>query len=123
MTVRCPIADCDRVNAADAERCVRCGTPLRQLARLSAYADQLFNRGLAAAESGELGTARDLFAAVVYWCPQDVVARNALALVAFQLGDCAAARVGWEAVLQRSPDDPLATAGLARLVDQQPEPP
>ncbi|MFF3573721.1 hypothetical protein ACFYXQ_38785 [Nocardia jiangxiensis] len=117
MTVRCPLTDCDTENAADAEKCVRCATPLRHLARLSAYPDQLFNRGLAAATAGDLGTARDLFAAVVHWCPQDVVARNALALASFQLEDHAAACVHWEAVLDGSPGDPLATDGLALLAD------
>lgn len=115
MTVRCPLTDCDTENAADADKCVRCATPLRHLARLSAYPDQLFNRGLAAATAGDMGVARELFAAVVHWCPLDLEARNALALANFQLDDHTAARVNWEAVLDRFPDDPLATEGLARL--------
>jgi hypothetical protein len=118
VTVRCPLTDCDTENVVDADTCVRCGTPLRNLARLSAYPDHLFNRGLAAATAGDLGMARDLFAAVVHWCPLDVVARNALALASFQLDDHAAARANWEAVLDRSPGDPLATEGLARLADR-----
>jgi Flp pilus assembly protein TadD len=109
VTVRCPLTDCDTENAADADKCVRCATPLRHLARLSAYQDQLFNRGLAAATVGDLGTARDLFAAVVHWCPKDIVARNALALASFQLDDYTAARANWKAVLDRAPGDPLAT--------------
>jgi cytochrome c-type biogenesis protein CcmH/NrfG len=115
VTVRCPLADCDAENAADADLCVRCGTPLRHYARLAGYADQLFNRGLAAAAAGDLSAARDLFAAVVHWCPFDVEARNALALACFRLADHTAARAHWTAVLDRRPDDQLATRGLARL--------
>jgi Flp pilus assembly protein TadD len=115
VTVRCPLTDCATENAADADTCVRCGTPLRHLARLSVYPDHLFNRGLAAAMAGELGTARDLFAAVVHWCPLDVEARNALALASFQLDDHAAARANWTTVLERFPGDAMAAEGLARL--------
>ena len=86
---------------------------MRHYARLTAYAAQLFNRGLAAANAGDLESARDLFAAVVYWCPLDGEARNALALACHRLGDTASARSHWSEVLARSPDDPVATAGLA----------
>jgi cytochrome c-type biogenesis protein CcmH/NrfG len=92
---------------------------LRHYARLRVYPDQLFNRGLSAAAAGDLGTARDLFAAVVHWCPLDIEARNALALAGFQLGDHATARLNWKAVLDRSPGDHLATEGLSRLADSQ----
>lgn len=68
---------------------------------------------MAAAAAGELAGARELFAAVVHWCPLDAEARNALAMACHQLGDAEAARAHWAAVLARSPRDPMATAGLA----------
>jgi Flp pilus assembly protein TadD len=97
------------------ELCVGCGTPLRHLGNLTCYPAQLFNRGLAAARADDLGEARELFAAIVHWCPLDWEARNALALANFQLGDSAAARHHWTVVLNRRPKDPIATRGLVKL--------
>ncbi|QUQ67114.1 hypothetical protein [Kutzneria sp. CA-103260] len=117
MTVRCPLTDCGAENVADAETCVRCGSPLREFARLTAYPDQLFNQGLAAAQAGELAVARELFAAVVHWCPLDAEARNALALTNFQLGDHQAAHTHWAAVLDRCPGDAMAVEGMSRMLE------
>jgi hypothetical protein len=115
VTVRCPVPNCGTDNDATADSCARCGIPVRNFARLSAYPAQLFNRALSAARSDDLGTARELFAAVVHWCPHDWEARNALALAHFQLGDTTQARHHWTLVLGQRPEDPFATAGLARL--------
>lgn len=89
--------------------------PLRNYARLSGHPARLFNAGLTAARAGDLTAARDLFAAVVHWCPLDWEARNALALASYQLGDLDQARLHWLTVLERQPQDPTATTGLANL--------
>jgi hypothetical protein len=115
VNIRCPVPNCGAENELETEFCTRCGVPLRSYERLSAYPAQLFNGGLAAAKSDDLGTARELFAAVVHWCPFDWEARNALALASFELGDDAAARHHWSVVLDRRPRDPVATRGLERL--------
>lgn len=115
MTIRCPMPRCGADYEASAEACAGCGSPLWNYARLSAYPAHLFNQGLAAARAGRLGAARELFAAVVHWCPADWEARNALALASFELGDLAAARRHWESVLSRRTNDPQATHGLCRL--------
>src|SRR3954469_25442301 len=60
--VRCPISGCETMNAARAEVCAGCDTPLSNHARLAAYPAYLFNRGLADARAGRLARARDLFA-------------------------------------------------------------
>jgi Flp pilus assembly protein TadD len=88
---------------------------LRNYEHLSRYPAQLFNRGLAAAKAADFGTARELFAAVVHWCPQDWEARNALALANFELGDGVAARYHWNLVLDRYPADPIAVRGIGEL--------
>jgi Flp pilus assembly protein TadD len=103
------------MNAARAEVCAGCDTPLSNHARLAAYPAYLFNRGLAEARAGRLARARDLFAAVVHWCPLDVEARNALALANFELGDTEEARHHWNEVVTKQPDNPFATQGLERL--------
>ncbi len=59
--------------------------------------------------------ARDCFAAVVHWCPNDLEARNALAMACFELGDKAQARFNWERTQQSSPIDALSKAGIAML--------
>jgi tetratricopeptide (TPR) repeat protein len=114
-TVRCPLPRCGAENPLGADRCSRCGLPVRGYATLSTYAAYLFNQGLAAAREGRLGPAREYFAAVVHWCPADTEARNALALAAFELGEADEAREHWERVRQRQPGDPLASWGLSRV--------
>lgn len=89
--------------------------PLRNHVRLAGHPARLFNAGLTAARAGDLASARDLFAAVVHWCPLDGEARSALALACYQLGDLEKARRHWQKVLERQPQDPIATAGLAKL--------
>jgi tetratricopeptide (TPR) repeat protein len=79
------------------------------------YGAHLFNAGLRKARSGQLHQARDLFAAVVYWCPADRDARNALAAACFSLGDKKGARDQWQEVLRRFPADLFASRGLDRL--------
>lgn len=115
MTLRCPIPACDTDNEPEVESCARCGVPLRNLARLSGYPAQLFDHGLAAAKAGNLGAAKEFFAAVVHWCPLDHEARNALALANFKLGDTTQARHHWNLVLAKRSADPLATKGMAEL--------
>ncbi len=115
MQITCPIQTCRTPNDPDRDSCVRCASPLRSYALLSSYPARLFNQGLAAARHGQTTRARDLFAAVVHWCPVDVEARNALAMACFALGDFAEARHHWEYVLARIPADALAKRGLARL--------
>jgi Flp pilus assembly protein TadD len=115
MLLTCPASRCRAENEPDAEVCVRCQTPLRSYARLSAYPAALFNRGLAAARAGRLGEARDLFSAVMWWCPLDLDARNAFALACFRQGDRAEARRNWGQVLARSPRNEVALQGLAML--------
>lgn len=102
-------------NEALASECVRCGTPLQNYAQLLNYPASLFNLGLAKTRTGELGQARDLFAAVVYWCPKDVEARNALAMACLALHDLPEARRQWELVLTQAPTNTLALRGLSQL--------
>ena len=115
MTIRCPIARCGAEYAPGAEVCPACDSPLWNYARLAAYQSHLFNQGLTAAKTGHLTLARELFAAIIHWCPTDHEARNALALANFHLGDLPTARHHWELVLSRRPHDPLATHGLDTL--------
>lgn len=117
MTLRCPVSRCAATNPMDAAACAHCGTPLREYTRMTAHPANLFNDGLAAAHAGRLTEARDLFAALVHWCPEAVDARNALGLACYQLGDTAHARTHWTAVLDRRPTDRVATAGLRALTD------
>ena len=111
----CPTIRCRCANPPEARVCASCGTPLEEYGRLSTYPDRLFNLGLAAARSGSTSRARDLFAAVVHWCPHDLEARNALALACFLLGDVAGARDQWAIVLGRAAANPLAKRGLEKL--------
>ena len=119
----CPSTLCRTDNDPRAEACSRCGSPLRGYARLVTHPAQLFNQGLAAAREGQLTRARDLFAAVVHWCPLDLEARNALALACLVLGDQAEARVHWGVVLARAPTDTLAKQGTAVLDGAAPSAP
>lgn len=111
----CPIAGCGAENHAAAEACVGCLTPLAAFARLSMHPESLFNAGLQAARSGDVVAARECFAAVVLWQPDELRARNAHALACLDAGDAQAARGAWEEVLARAPGDTLASRGLAAL--------
>lgn len=102
-------------NEALASECARCGTLLQSYAQLLNYPASLFNLGLAKTRTGEFGQARDLFAAVVYWCPKDVQARNALAMTCLALRDLPEACRQWELVLAQAPSDALALRGLNQL--------
>ncbi|MEA2373181.1 MAG: hypothetical protein QOH12_3575 [Solirubrobacteraceae bacterium] len=113
--ITCPIANCGAENHAVTEVCIGCLTPLAAFSRLTMYPEVLFNRGLRAARLGDSATARECFAAVVLWQPQDVRTRNAHALACLDDSDVPAARDGWEQVIARSPNDPLALRGLAAL--------
>lgn len=115
MTIACPSTTCRFENAASAQSCERCSTPLAEYARLLAFPAQLFNLGLQAARDGNLTKARDLFSAVVCWCPFDIEAKNALALACFLLDDRGEAKRQWDRVIQASPNDVKATAGLLEL--------
>ena len=115
MRLICPGRPCQADNDVYAETCAQCGLPLHGYIRLSIYPSLLFNRGLSAVREGQHRRARDLFAALVYWCPFDLEARNALAMACYALGDVAEARNQWETVLARVPTDTLATRGLAAL--------
>ena len=120
MKLNCPVNTCQAENDAEAEVCSRCGTPFSGFAQLSTYPAHLFNQGLSAAREGQMSRARDLFSAVVYWCPTDREARNALGMACLALGDQPEARHHWETVLNRFPKDPIATQGIATL-DSEPE--
>ncbi|MEU6662292.1 hypothetical protein [Streptomyces sp. NPDC046821] len=114
-TLACPLPRCRAVNAATAETCQACATPLRAWARLRTHPAKLFNEGLEAARSGRTTIARDHFAAVVHWCPGDAEARSALALACLLLNDPDEARHHWHQVLTRRPNDPTALKGLSHL--------
>lgn len=115
MQITCPAVTCKAPNDVNAGTCVKCGLPLAGSTRLTLYPSRLFNMGLAAAKENRTARARDLFAAVVYWCPMDIEARNALATTCYASGDRAEARVQWEAVLKQSPSDAVAARGLLSL--------
>lgn len=115
MKLTCPVGSCRADNEWTADCCARCGASLRGYAKLSARPARLFNQGLAAARSGQLGRARDLFASIVYWCPMDKEARNALAMACYGLGDKEEAMIQWRTVLARLPADAIATRGIAAL--------
>lgn len=117
----CPASRCRVGNDDSSETCIGCGTPLESYARVASHAALLFNLGLAAVAEKRMKEARDLFAAVVLWCPNDSEARNAHALACYQLGDKAEARRGWEAVLARSSRDETASRGML-LLDQPKRP-
>lgn len=118
MKVVCPESSCRKENDALASECVCCGTPLQSYAQLLNHPAYLFNQGLARAHNGEFEQARDLFAAVVYWCPKDLEARNALAMACLALKDQMEAKRQWEFVLAHAPTDALAMRGLRQLEEQ-----
>lgn len=116
--ITCPITSCGAENHAASEVCIGCLTPLAAFARLTLYPAALFNRGLVAARAGESRVARECFAAIVLWHPQDVTTRNAHALACLESRDEPAARRAWEQVIERSPRDSLALRGLAALAGE-----
>ena len=111
----CPITTCRAENDIVAEVCIQCGTPLSAYRKLFMYPTQLFNKGLEVARQGQTKQARDLFAAVVYWCPKDREARNALALACYTLKDFVEARRHWENILTETPQDVIAKQGIKAL--------
>jgi tetratricopeptide (TPR) repeat protein len=111
----CPILACRAKNDVAADVCVECGTPLMAYRDLAILPAQLFNRGLVAARNGQIRHARDLFAAIVYWCPNDKEARNALAMACFTLKDYKEARSHWEKVLIHSSKDTIALQGMKEI--------
>ena len=113
--ITCPIAGCGVENQATAATCVGCLTPLAGFTRLSLPPDVLFNEGLQAARIGDSAVARECFAAILEWHPDDITTGNAHALACLDAGDVGAARSGWEHVLACSPSDSLAARGLACL--------
>lgn len=122
MLIACPGVTCRAQNDARNEVCLRCQLPLQGYVQLLTHPNNLFNTGLDMAHANRLGEARDLFAAVVYWCPKDVEARKALAMACFALNDQHEARKQWEHVLEQSPDDELAQQGVAALSANAPHP-
>lgn len=117
MKLPCPASTCRAENDVGNKTCVNCGIPLQEYFLLCMYPSQLFNQGLREARAGRFAHARDLFAAVVYWCPEDKVARNALATACLELGDRMEADCQWRRVLKQFLSDPLATQGLAMLAE------
>lgn len=115
IKITCPAVTCRAPNDTGAAACARCGLPLGGLSRLTLYPSKLFNMGLAAAKENNMARARDLFASVVYWCPLDTQARDALAMACYASGDMAEARHHWEAVLWQSPSDAIAAQGLSLI--------
>jgi TolA-binding protein len=116
MKIPCPVSACRAENDIGNIHCVVCGVTLREYVRLYLHTAHLFNAGLSKARSGQLSEARDLFVAVVYWCPGDREARNALASACLAQEDRMEATKQWREVLQRFPSDPLATQGLEQLI-------
>lgn len=115
VRVVCPIDGCGAENEPTSEFCVGCLAQIGGYVRLALHAGALYNRGLRAARAGDSRRARDLFAAVVQWQPDDVATRNAYALACMDLLDWPAARGAWEEVLALAPHDPVARRGLAAL--------
>jgi tetratricopeptide (TPR) repeat protein len=111
----CPLGTCQSANVSNAEFCERCGLPLQAFARVSAFPSILFNMGLSKAKEKQISEARDLFAAVVYWCPKDVEARNAFAMACFVMEDYNKALNQWEIILKQSPSNILAKRGLLAI--------
>jgi molecular chaperone GrpE (heat shock protein) len=111
----CPVAGCGAENDVGSEFCVGCLAELAGYVRLLLHPHALFNRGLRAARAGDSRGARDCFAAVVLWQPDDVGARKAYALACMDASDRAAARRAWEDVLSRAPRDAFAERGLRAL--------
>ena len=119
MLIVCPEATCRAQNEASNTKCIRCNAPLEAYVQLLTHPNHLFNQGLLMARSNKLGEARDLFAAVVYWCPNDLEARNALALVCFAQKDFTEAQKQWDKVLAQSSDDKLAKQGVEAVQQRQ----
>jgi thioredoxin-like negative regulator of GroEL len=115
MKLPCPAQTCRSENDIENTTCVSCGIPLREYFRLYLYPAHLFNQGLKKAREGQFAQARDLFAAVVHWCPTDCQARNALAATCLELRDTQQARCQWEEVINLSSKDDFARQGLAVL--------
>jgi tetratricopeptide (TPR) repeat protein len=115
LQIICPSIACSTLNDIKAETCVKCGLPLGEFTYLTLYPYKLFNMGLAAAKENRMSEARDLFASVVYWCPKDIEARNALAMTCYTLGDLVAARSHWEKVLKQSSSDSIALQGISSI--------
>lgn len=115
MEITCPVGACRTTNDAAAEVCERCGIPLAGYAHLTTHPARLFNQGLSAAREGNVRRARDLFSAVVQWCPHDLEARNALALACYMMGDREEAGRQWKVVLENSSQDATAAQGLVLL--------
>lgn len=115
LQIICPGIACSTLNDIKAETCVKCGLPLSEFTYLTFYPNKLFNMGLAAAKKNRISEARDLFASVVYWCPQDIEARNALAMTCYTLDDLVTARSHWEKVLEQSHLDSIALKGISSI--------
>ena len=111
----CPITTCRAENDLVAEVCIQCGTPLNMYRKLSIYPAQLFNQGLEAARQGHVKRARDMFASVIYWCPNDKEAHNALAMACYELKDFKEARLHWQLVLAHTSHDAFALRGMKAL--------
>ncbi len=123
MKIICPESKCRLENDALAEVCERCQTPLQAYVQLLVHPARLFNKGLAMARENQYAQARDLFAAIVHWCPMDMEARNALAMACFVLNDLDQAHFHWERILAQSPADTLAKQGLAAIQQKTSLPP
>ncbi len=111
----CPINTCHTDNDLQANVCMCCGISLHEYFRLFVHPAYLFNQGLDAARKGNFALARDLFAAVIYWCPKDWNARNAFAAACLELDDLDEARRQWQLVRDGHPKDICAAQGIAVL--------
>lgn len=105
MEIICPQSFCRASNDVTANSCSRCGTLLQGYIHLSLYPAQLFNQGLNAAKHGYVHRARDLFAAVVQWCPQDIEARKAFAMACMAAEDVEKAHEQYQRISEQLPDD------------------
>lgn len=119
LTIHCPVADCRAANSARVERCGACGAWVRAYGLLQAQSARLFNEGLSLARAGRLAEARERFAAVLCWSPQDQGARCALALACLESGDREVARSHWSEVPATSKAHEMARRGLASIATSE----
>ncbi|GHO65074.1 hypothetical protein KSC_039660 [Ktedonobacter sp. SOSP1-52] len=115
MQIICPAENCRTANDPDAEKCIHCGTRIKEYIHIITHQAQLFNEGVTYAHKGDLSRARDLFAAVVYWYPQDIEARAALAMACISVGDLKEAYRHWELILEQAPENTLAQQNIVVL--------
>ena len=115
MEIICPQSSCRTSNDVNATSCSHCGTLLQGYMHLSLYPAQLFNQGLEAARQGNVRYARDLFASVIQWCPQDIEARKAFAMACIATKDEQLAYQQYKHIASLAPHDTHTQHALKEL--------